>query len=479
MRLNAPSAPAVRQASRSVPLMRRGAVQGVVLLIGDLLSGLIGWALSNAALYLVGLPTIKLLTALIWFAVWMIWRTYQGLYPGYGRSPQSELRLHTVSTVQVALVQFAAALALGHFVPSVASVTLEWLVILLLALPTRYGVRALLVRAGTFGRPISIIGAGRTARLTIAHLQSHPSYGLNPVAAYDDNPELHATLICGVPVRGSIEQALTEPLTEQALISIPGARAEVQQKLVNGIYAAFAITWMIPDLIGVPNQALQYHNIGNIAALEIRNNLRSRRARFIKRSMDITLSFFGLIVVSPLLLVIAILIYIDSPGPMFYKAQRLGRNLTPFSCYKFRSMILNAEEELQDLLASNAKLRNEYNTYHKIKDDPRVTRIGVVLRRFSLDELPQVFNVLRGEMSLVGPRPYLPREQNKMAGQDRFISLVRPGITGYWQVSSRNDSTFEERVDMDRFYLTNWTPWLDIMILLQTVRAVMLGKGAY
>ncbi|WP_293910344.1 sugar transferase, partial [Deinococcus sp.] len=348
MGLHTPIAPAVRNSSRSVPLARRGLSQGLVLVFSDALSGLIGFALPTLMLGMfgVGMPRLRLETTLIWLTLWVLWRFYQGLYPGYGKSPQTELRLHTVSTVQVVLVQLAAALALGRLGLSVGSVMLSWLVILLVGLPVRYGVRALLIRAGTFGRPISVIGAGQTASQTIAYLHAHPAYGLNPVAAYDDNEALHGHSIHGVPVHGSIEHALTDPLTEQALISIPSARAEVQQKLVNSVYAAFPVTWVIPDLFGVPNQALQPHNIGTLASLEIRNNLRSRRARAIKRTIDLLGSVIGTLAISPILLLIAIAIKLDSPGPAVYRARRLGRDGKLFDCFKFRSMHRDAEAKL-------------------------------------------------------------------------------------------------------------------------------------
>ncbi|MBI0446547.1 undecaprenyl-phosphate galactose phosphotransferase WbaP [Deinococcus sp. DB0503] len=470
-----PVQPAVKISSMSLSALP----QSLALLLGDVLSALLACLLASSLMKALGRPALQLESTLIWLGLWLSWRAYQGLYPGYGRSPQTELRLHTIGTLQVAVAQLAAAVAVHRFAPSVAGVVTQWTLILILALLVRYAVRALLIHLGQYGRPISVIGAGHTAALTIAHLRAHPAYGLNPVAAYDDNPVLHGASLHGVPVLGPIALALENPLTEQALISIPGARAETQRWLVNSIYAAFPITWVIPDLFGVPNQALQPHNIGSVASLEIRNNLRSVRARGVKRVLDFVLGLAGLLVIAPVFLIIAVLIRLDSPGPILYKAARLGRNGVPFSCYKFRSMYLNAEERLQDLLAEDPGLRTEYETYHKLKDDPRVTRIGSLLRKYSLDELPQIINVLRGEMSLVGPRPYLPREQGKMGAMTGLITQVRPGMTGYWQVSGRNSSTFEERLAMDRFYITNWTPWLDMVILLQTVKVVFVGKGAY
>lgn len=470
-----PVQPAVKISSMSLSALP----QSLALLLGDVLSALLAYLMASSLMKALGRPALQLESTLIWLGLWLLWRAYQGLYPGYGRSPQTELRLHTIGTLQVAVAQLAAAVAVHRFAPSVAGVVTQWTLILILALLVRYAVRALLIHLGHYGRPISVIGAGHTAALTIAHLRAHPAYGLNPVAAYDDNPVLHGASLHGVPVLGPIALALENPLTEQALISIPGARAETQRWLVNSIYAAFPITWVIPDLFGVPNQALQPHNIGSVASLEVKNNLRSVRARAVKRILDVVLSLLGLVVIAPLLLVIAVLIRLDSPGPVLYGAPRLGRNLVPFRCYKFRSMYQDAEERLHHLLAADPHLCAEYETYHKLKDDPRVTPVGRFLRKFSLDELPQIFNVLKGEMSLVGPRPYLPREQTKMGTATSFIAQVRPGITGYWQVSGRSASTFEQRLDMDRFYIANWTPWLDLVVMIQTVQVVVMGKGAY
>ncbi len=453
--------------------------QSTVFLLGDACCALSAYALASLILGALGRPMISLQATVIWLTLWVLWRSYQGLYPGYGRSPQTELRLHTVGTLQLAVAQLAAAFAVHRFAPSVMGVVLQWLLVLVLALLVRYGLRAVLIALGQYGRPISVIGAGQTAALTIAQLRAQVSYGLNPVAVYDDNPALHGTTLHGVPVMGSIDLALANPLTEQALISIPGARAETQKWLVNSIYAVFPITWVVPDLFGVPNQALQPHNIGSVATLEVRNNLRSLRSQALKRVMEFALSLVGLVVIVPVLVIIAVMIRLDSRGPVLYKAPRLGRHLVPFNCYKFRSMYVDAEERLQHLMATDTVLRAEYDTYHKLRVDPRVTRVGGFLRKYSLDELPQIINVLKGEMSLVGPRPYLLREQEKMGGMSSFVAQVRPGMTGYWQVTGRNSSTFEERLDMDRFYITNWTPWLDMIIMIQTVRVVLLGKGAY
>ena len=472
-----PHEPLVNPSTRALRLTELP--QSLLLVAGDLLSAIVSIQLVTLFLTSTGRPIPDWSGQWIWVGLWILWRAYQGLYPGYGRSPQTELRLHTVGTVQLLGAQLAAAFAVDRFVPSVPGLLFQWGVTLLLALLVRYGLRSLLIRSGHYGRAISIIGAGQTAALAITHLKASPAYGLNPVVAYDDNPALQGTQIEGVPIIGSIDDALTEPRTLQALISIPGARAEVQQRVVNQVYAAYPFTWVIPDLFGVPNQALQPHNIGSVASLEIKNNLRSVQARFIKRTIDLLGAGLGGLIILPVLLLIAVAIKLDSPGPAVYRARRLGRDGRPFACLKFRSMHRDAEAKLKEVLDSDPALRAEFEATYKLKDDPRVTRVGVFLRKTSLDELPQLGNVLNGTMSLVGPRPIVQAEVEKYGDIYEVYKQVRPGMTGYWQANGRSDTSYDERVTMDKFYVTNWTPWLDVVILIQTVRVVLLGKGAY
>jgi lipopolysaccharide/colanic/teichoic acid biosynthesis glycosyltransferase len=162
-----------------------------------------------------------------------------------------------------------------------------------------------------------------------------------------------------------------------------------------------------------------------------------------------------------------------------YPARRLGRDGEPFDCFKFRSMHQDAEAKLKHVLDSDPALQAEFEATHKLRIDPRVTRVGNFLRRTSLDELPQLANVILGTMSMVGPRPIVQAETEKYGVVYAVYKQVRPGMTGYWQANGRSDTSYEERVGMDNFYITNWTPWLDLVILLQTVRVVVIGKGAY
>lgn len=457
----------------------RGTAQALTFLLGDLVIGAVCFGIVGVLGRLGHHVLPGLLPMAIWFGVWAVWRMYQGLYPGYGKSPQTELRLHFVSTVGIAVLQLAAALAFGHLDTDSVGILLGWLLVLVAGLLVRYALRTLMIRAGQFGRDISVIGGGQSASLLVEYLKAHPEYGLRPFAIYDDNVSLHGQQLSGVPIRGDIELALREPRTEQALIAIPGARAEAQQKIINSVYAAFPKTWVIPDLFGVPNQAMQPHNIGSIASLEVRNNLRSFRSQIVKRAIDLIGAGIGTVLISPILFIIVLAIKLDSPGPAVYRARRLGRNGQLFDCFKFRSMHHDAEAKLQEVLASNSALRAEFEATHKLKDDPRVTRVGAFLRKTSLDELPQLFNVLKGEMSLVGPRPIVTAEIEKYGEVYEIYKQVYPGMTGYWQANGRSDTSYDERVGMDKFYVTNWSLWLDIVVLIQTVKVVLVGKGAY
>jgi lipopolysaccharide/colanic/teichoic acid biosynthesis glycosyltransferase len=181
----------------------------------------------------------------------------------------------------------------------------------------------------------------------------------------------------------------------------------------------------------------------------------------------------------PFLLLIALLIKLDSRGAIFFAQERMGINGTRFKALKFRSMHENAETRLQEILTKNHKLREEYEVFHKLRHDPRVTRLGQFLRKYSLDELPQLWNVLKGDMSLVGPRAYMPSELDKMNSSENIILRVLPGITGLWQVRGRNNFSFQERLDIDVYYVRNWSLSLDLYLLVSTIRVVMMGKGAF
>ena len=203
------------------------------------------------------------------------------------------------------------------------------------------------------------------------------------------------------------------------------------------------------------------------------------RYRVIKRCMDLLLVLLAAPVLLPLMLVVAVLIRIWTPGPILFSHRRISRNGAFFAMWKFRTMCNNSSEVLEDYLASHPEARAEWRKTHKLRNDPRITRLGLFLRRYSLDELPQIWNVLRGDMSLVGPRPVVVEELIRYGHfAARYLS-VRPGLTGLWQVSGRNDTHYRSRVALDVYYVRRQSLWLDIRILLKTVRVIFLNRGAY
>jgi len=197
-----------------------------------------------------------------------------------------------------------------------------------------------------------------------------------------------------------------------------------------------------------------------------------------KRLLDITGALLAAVLALPLGLLIVILIKLDSRGAVLFTQPRMGRHGRCFKMVKFRTMHLNAEAHLDAILHANPALKEEYETYHKLQQDPRVTRIGRLLRKYSLDELPQLWNILKGDMSLVGPRPYLPEERPRMNGAEREILNVTPGLTGFWQVYARNGVCFQERVHMDIYYIRIRSIWMDVLLLFRTIGVVLNGKDA-
>lgn len=199
----------------------------------------------------------------------------------------------------------------------------------------------------------------------------------------------------------------------------------------------------------------------------------------LKRAMDLAIALPMAIFLIPGFIALAILIYIDDPGPVFFRHRRRGAGGKTFACLKFRSMVRDAEKRLEDLLASDPALRREWEENHKLKDDPRLTGIGGFLRRYSIDELPQLWNIIRGDMSIVGPRPIVDDEVRRYGNEIDYYDAVRPGVIGLWQISGRSDTTYAERIEMDVEYAQRRNIFLDLGILIGSVPAILSRKGAY
>ena len=347
----------------------------------------------------------------------------------------------------------------------------------------RYVVLKFLKRRNIFYEPIILIGAGLTAERLIKFWQEDLGYRYKIVGLIDDKP-VSKTLPKNFPLLGGFNDArsiIRAAQIKTVIIAAPGLTKDKLQALITKIQPYVKNISFIPDLIGTPMSSAEVSILFSekILMLNLRNNLSRPYNRAIKRIFDLTLTICGGLMISPVLLVIAIMVGIDNRGRIIFAHKRVGAAGKKFPCYKFQTMIPNAEEKLKEYLAENPSAKREWEETFKLTNDPRVTKLGSFLRRTSLDELPQLWNVIRGEMSLVGPRPIVQAEIERYGKNIREYYMVPPGITGMWQVSGRSDTTYPERVAMDTWYVRNWSVWIDIMYLFKTVKAVLQSKGAY
>ena len=430
---------------------------------------IVGWLGSGGGPWF---GTAMLYVAFVWPA--MAWR--EGSYPAYGRQPAEELRASVSAAAYASLLVAFATLVFVDSLPLGPSVMLLTLVLSVVLLP--FG-RALAKRAlyayRLWGRSVVVIGTGSEATALMRHLESRPLLGLHPLARFGD-PD---GAVDG-PIDGPIDDVWAY-LDARGVQHVILAAAEFDEPTVAEVmersHRSLRYLQVLPDLHGLPATAVAAVPLGQSLTLQVRNELASVSNRTIKRTVDVLASMLLIVVLSPLLLAIWLLVRLDSRGPGFYRSPRLGQDGQPFACVKFRTMRVDAEERLANLLASDPELELEYRHFHKLHADPRVTRIGRYLRAASLDELPQLFNVLGGSMSLIGPRPYLLREREIMGRSATVILMARPGITGYWQTYGRNDVSFASRLQMESYYVRNWSLWWDLVILSETPAAVLLRRG--
>lgn len=341
----------------------------------------------------------------------------------------------------------------------------------------------LMKRVKAFQIPVLIVGAGKTAELVVQQILRDSGMRYRVVGFLEDRHPVN-TLIHGFPVLGGfddMEKVIQETGVRTVLIAAPGLPQDDLSDLIYRAQSLVKQVDVVPNLVAVPmsNVTAESFFDAKIMVLHIRNNLASPWNQLLKRIFDIALSFIGIIILLPFFLILGILIKIDSPGPCIYKRWVVGKNRHKFGFYKFRTMCINSDEVLRDLLNSNQEAREEFNKYYKLRDDPRITRLGKFLRKTSLDELPQLFNVLLGQMSLIGPRPITENEVPRYGNYIYEYFKVRPGISGLWQVSGRSNIDYQERVQMDTWYVHNWSVWLDMVLLWRTVAVVVKHKGAY
>ena len=358
-----------------------------------------------------------------------------------------------------------------------------WILSFILLVIFRYIVKKILEKYQLLQIPVLIIGAGKTAELLVQGIKNDAGMGYKIIGLLEDN-QVEKGILENYSVLGKFsdaEQVIAKYNINHVFIAAPGLEQGKLTKLIYKIQPLVKSMGVIPNLVGVPMGGIEAESLFNekLMLLRLKNNLARPINRWIKTIFDYVLTITGTIAISPILIIIALWIYKDSPGPVIFKHRRIGKGGKEFNCYKFRSMCVDAKEKLEQLLKTDPQAKAEWEKDFKLKNDPRITKSGAFLRKTSLDELPQIFNVLKGEMSLVGPRPIIRDEMVRYGEYINDYLMVKPGITGMWQVSGRSDIDYAERVLLDSWYTRNWSVWLDITLLFKTFKVVLLRKGAY
>ena len=416
----------------------------------------------------------------MWEGIFAVYRLYQAEYLFGGE--QEYRNVITGCTVGLmALVLFSFMERAGNPDISRGWLAIVWFLSVASILLTRFGYRRVIYflrRRGVFVQRALIVGANPEGREVAAQLHNSPAAGIR-VVGFVDSGLTPGTDVDGVSVRGGLDclEDIVRRLGVSELIVIPTALSretlleiyrdwstddEVRIRLSSGLYELFTTGVRVEEVGFVPLLSLGRTRIIGMSAVA-------------KAALDYTLALGAILLFAPLFLLLSILIKLDSAGPVIYRRRVVGMRGKVFGAFKFRTMITDAD----DYLHAHPDLCREWEETGKIRTDPRITRVGRALRRFSLDELPQLLNILRGEMSLVGPRMITPGERRHFGRWQHNLLTVRPGITGLWQVSGRSDLSYEERVRLDMHYIRNHTIWLDLKVISSTVSAVLKGKGAY
>lgn len=438
---------------------------GIRYLLEPFMGGAVNWSLI-----------LKGLVFYVIFNILLAW--INGLYPGFGLAAVHEMQkvlyVVTLASVFLGVFLFFQQLALAY---SRMIFALTWFLSALFMMLGRFALRNRFSKFKWWGIPMVVVGLPENATPVIEKLIQSRRLGFRPVFYYD--PLLKSSdPIHNIPALASRDDlqevvkrfaiqhvAFTDPIDNILTFNFHWMRDVFPNILFVLNTSPFGSLWVRPiDLHG-------------ILAIETYYHLLNKRETIIKRILDTFLTLLLLLFSWPIFLILAILVWVDSKGPIFYTQERLGQNGNIFDSFKFRTMYDQADQMLQDLLENDPAAKQEYETYHKLANDPRITKVGRILRRYSLDELPQLINVLKGDMNLIGPRSYLPRELPAMGDYARIILKVKPGITGWWQVMGRNATSFKERLQLDEYYISNWSIWLDIYIVIKTVWVLINGQG--
>ncbi len=410
---------------------------------------------------------------------------FAGLYPGIAVNPIEEFQriLRSASVGFLIMIGITFFLREG-LVASRIIYFLAWLLTLVLVPMSRYLVRNWCSLQSWWGIPTVILGEERAVEKTLAMLKRNRRLGLRPIGILYDGEVVPSAE--HIPTH----QVFTGNLSHSnmfandyrgcyAVLAMPMVGSKRLAEILSEHTDKYQRVLIIPDLFGVTSLSVKAKDICGMLMLEVNQQLTKFFPQRTKRLFDLIVCTLFLLPLLPLLGGLYLAVRLSSKGPAFYGQRRIGLGGREFKVWKFRSMVTNADEVLEQHLQADPELRKEWELDHKLRRDPRITGIGRLLRKTSLDELPQLWNVLRGDMSLVGPRPIVQREIEKYGDYYVQYCRVTPGITGLWQVSGRNNTTYEQRTRIDDYYVRNWSVSFDLYILYRTFKTVFLTEGAY
>jgi exopolysaccharide biosynthesis polyprenyl glycosylphosphotransferase len=383
-----------------------------------------------------------------------------------------------VGVVLITVVQFFSE----QFFVARGWIALVWVLALFMVTVGRFFYRRFgytLRRHGFLTSPTLILGVNGEGKLLGEQLLQWPTSGLNILGYLDDRLPVGMRITGGLYVLGKLDE-VDAFIRKYQVVELIILSSAIPRPNVLEIFGRYGVSRevqlrMSSGLFDILNTGLHVKEMGYVPLIGVNRVRLSTGETFLKRFFDIVISSAVLALLSPFFLILIIWIKLDSPGPALYHRRVLGINGIQFDAFKFRTMRVNGDQ----ILAAHPELHAELKANYKLKVDPRITRLGGFLRKFSIDELPQLFNVLRGEMSLVGPRMITPPELSEYGQWGMNLLTVRPGLTGLWQVSGRSDVTYEERIRLDMFYIRNYTIWFDIQLVLRTIPAILSRKGAY
>lgn len=475
----------------ATPLAARGTRNGwlttVVLVLADVLA--IGISLSIAAFVVTwwrsawGWPSLASLRLAIGYsAAIFLGLQAQGLYRALQPRPAAELRIICLTSLMTILLLATMLFAMpGVSVGATLCLIIASVVFAFVEPLMRAVVRLTAGRVNWWGRRVIVVGGSRRGLTAYRLLQKQSAIGLRPIGIVEDvlSPDASDEVEGYLGQFDDLTEIARKHRVNTAVLAMsPHLDDDVRRMISRG---GMGIRhWIVmADSQGMPHLWASAGELAGQPALAMQVGLLSPLALVTKRVCDVVIVCLGTLLASPMLLIIAAAIKLSSPGPIMYSQERIGRHGRRFRAWKFRSMVPNADQVLKDLLAKDPELRKEWEADHKLKNDPRITWIGNLLRKTSLDELPQLWNILKGDMSLVGPRPIVEAEIEKYAELYEQYVAVTPGLTGLWQISGRNKTTYQERIEYDAYYVRNWSLWLDLHILIGTVRVVLLREGAF